>query len=214
MPLWDNTTISTDLSLRRYESRITDLKSVDSGSDELSTTGEVDLVSIPSADMRLMSVGGYLTADDTNVTITEVDNDNDTVTVSVAVDWSAGYTYAVQSWADKIGLAKDVLKRRITMALIDSGRAVSRGAGQDYIDLVADPAHFAQASDYLCLSMIYQELANMGSHELHFAKASYYDGQYERAFALAIRTVDISNALTGTADEYDTPVSWTSPCLR
>lgn len=103
---------------------------------------------------------------------------------------------------DKIALAKKILGRQLENLLSTRGYRVNEAGGENLLELVANPAVFDLASDYLTLHLVYTDLSISMGRESYQGKADFYHRQYESHFATAARAIQLDTDLDGRADVY------------
>ena len=112
--------------------------------------------------------------------------------------------YAVAKWSNKISLAKELLGEDMERSLMNENldHFINYADGEDLKDIVFNPTIFSIASDYLTLSLIYEDLANADEDSIFYKKSQNYRVKYERQFKKAYNLKNLDLDLDSDADIY------------
>ncbi len=109
---------------------------------------------------------------------------------------------SMSGWDKKIILAKDFLKTRIEIELKRAGYTADPSAGEELIAMLKNPQIFAYASDYLCLYLIYEDLANGKEDTPYGWKMIRYKQNFELKLQQALELADLDLNFDGSVDTY------------
>lgn len=213
---WADTTLSTGLTIKRFEREITELSKRLLGSG-VAKTANTSTTTITVSTSGLYA-GDILINSVTEEFVTVQSVGSGTVVVDAPVNWyneDAGYSYYVQSWQDKITLAKTFLGVDLENALTTGGYSVNELDGEVLLDLIANPSIFNQSSDFLTLYLIYSDLTLGGTvNEIFTHKAEFYKAAYDKDLASNLKRINFDTDFDGTAETYRQDVSATGRLTR
>lgn len=108
------------------------------------------------------------------------------------------------TWADKIALAKELLKIEIQSVLIKNGKQywTDFENGEILVDIITNKEIFNIASDYKVLQLIYEDLSHGNENSTNGVKAKRYGVLYESALLKAIDYAHLDIDHDGSVDEY------------
>lgn len=113
------------------------------------------------------------------------------------------------TWADKLDLAKAIIRQDIVSALLKRYAEVANDDAA--IAMLVNPAVFAIASDMKALELIFTDLANSGFNQLYEGKAESYRHRYYNEFAKAMTAMRLAGH---EADTEGVRESWEGRIIR
>jgi hypothetical protein len=113
--------------------------------------------------------------------------------------------YAVSKWSGKYDVAKDLLKTKIELRLLQDGygKYVNYSEGEIPINLITNPDVFKYTLCFFWLSLDYDDLSNGNDDSVYGQKAIMYRERAEIEFnrEYSLKNLDIDQ--DGDADEHD-----------
>lgn len=107
------------------------------------------------------------------------------------------------NWDDKIANAKTIVGLDLEKKLRDKNIRVDEADGEVLLDVVANPTTFSIASDYKCIQLIYDDLAESSiSYETYQKKAMSYRERYRDELQQAWLRINLDLSLDGDVEIY------------
>jgi hypothetical protein len=103
-------------------------------------------------------------------------------------------------WDDKISVAKQLIGDYIELELTQRGIRVDEAEGDVLLDVIANPTIFSTSSDYLTLSLIFEDLSKGAEEGMRVVKAKYYFDKYKNKINDDMRRINLDTNLDGEAD--------------
>jgi len=120
-------------------------------------------------------------------------------TTSIAKIESEVNNLTSTNWNDKIALAKELIGDRLEVILTNRGYKVDELDSEVLLDIISNPTVFNISSDYLVLSLTFEDLSQ-GSDGLYKSKAEKYLAYFEQKFDEDIRRITLDTDLDDTTD--------------
>jgi len=115
-----------------------------------------------------------------------------------------------ENWDNAIAIAKEIIGDKLEVVLMERGVSVDEES-QELLDVIANPEVFNMSSDYLTLSLIFDDLSQ-GADGLYKDKAMKYYQKFELKFAEDIKRMHLDLDLDDNIDIYRT--NWKNRLVR
>jgi hypothetical protein len=98
-----------------------------------------------------------------------------------------------ENWDNAIAIAKEIIGDKLEVVLMERGVSVDEES-QELLDVIANPEVFNMSSDYLTLSLIFDDLSQ-GADGLYKDKAMKYYQKFELKFAEDIKRMLLDDTI-------------------
>jgi len=198
MSKFEDVTLSTGESLTKHEYEIVSLAPIkkSTGIIEIHDSGVGDIEE--EKDFNLISVGDIINIVN-NIELIVISKEDDAVLFNPNTKDSDPYTFEIYSWSNKIAIAKQEIEREIKIIL--NRKFDQNDYDEDLINMINNAEDFGLTSDYLTLSMIYQDIMiSSDSSDIYSKKSDLYFRKYKNALAQNLEMVDIDIDFDDTTD--------------
>ena len=197
MSKFEDVTLSTGESLTKHEYEIVSLAPIKRSKGNITIVSNVGTLS-EREDYDFISVGDIINLSNNTEILVISKGDTNTVNFNNISDYSIN-TFEIYSWSNKIEIAKQEIEREIKIIL--NRKFDQNDYDEDLINMINNAEDFGLTSDYLTLSMIYQDIMiSSDSSDIYSKKSDLYFKKYKNALAQNLEMVDIDTNFDDTTD--------------
>lgn len=197
MSKFEDVTLSTGESLTKHEYEIVSLAPIKRSEGDITVVSNVGTLS-EKEDYDFISVGDIINLSNNTEILVISKGDTNTVNFNNISDYSIN-TFEIYSWSNKIAIAKQEIEREIKIIL--NRKFDQNDYDEDLINMINNAEDFGLTSDYLTLSMIYQDIMiSSDSSDIYSKKSDLYFKKYKNALAQNLEMVDIDTNFDDTTD--------------
>ncbi|MBT7470198.1 MAG: hypothetical protein HN692_07335 [Candidatus Cloacimonetes bacterium] len=115
------------------------------------------------------------------------------------------------NWNNQIAIAKELLGDRLEVVLTERGISVDEAESEVLLNVIANPTVFNLTSDYLTLSLIYDDLSQ-GMEGLYLSKSEKYKALSKMKFNEDLKRMNLDTNDDDIVDNYR--VNWQGKLSR
>ncbi|MBT6994537.1 MAG: hypothetical protein HN952_06230 [Candidatus Cloacimonetes bacterium] len=132
-------------------------------------------------------------------------------TTSIAKFESEINDLTATNWNNQIAIAKELLGDRLEVVLTERGISVDEAESEVLLNVIANPTVFNLTSDYLTLSLIYDDLSQ-GMEGLYLSKSEKYKALSKMKFNEDLKRMNLDTNDDDIVDNYR--VNWQGKLSR